>query len=428
MMNLLVTIGKKQHHLSVKPGTPLPEALALLGFPIALPCGGKGSCGKCRVKATGQLSPITPAERRCLSAGELRNGLRLLCQTAVLGEARIELPEESAEIVVEGVSAMPQNRPIDGKALCAALDIGTTTVAARLYVAEELESSPIASAGRRNPQAAFGADVLSRMERAQAGDAPALRGCIIDCLDDLLTELMQMAQARPAQIRELVITGNTAMLYLLTGRDTACLSKAPFLPEHLFGDEITAEALGLHAVKASRVYLPHCASAFIGADCLCAMLACGMTEAEAPCALLDLGTNGELAVFNGTELWCASTAAGPAFEGAGLTMGMPAVPGAINHVERKGFRIGCTAIGGEGDLWLRADRRGGGLAAERRFGCGGLPSAGRASFSSDGVRNRRRARRALRGHRRFAHTGGYPRVAGGESRRLRGPTNAARSC
>ena len=134
--------------------------------------------------------------------------------------------------------------------------------------------------------------------------------------------------------------------YLLTGRDTACLSKAPFLPEHLFGDEITAEALGLHAVKASRVYLPHCASAFIGADCLCAMLACGMTEAEAPCALLDLGTNGELAVFNGTELWCASTAAGPAFEGAGLTMGMPAVPGAINHVERKGFRIGCTAIGG----------------------------------------------------------------------------------
>lgn len=177
MMNLLVTIGKKQHHLSVKPGTPLPEALALLGFPIALPCGGKGSCGKCRVKATGQLSPITPAERRCLSAGELRNGLRLLCQTAVLGEARIELPEESAEIVVEGVSAMPQNRPIDGKALCAALDIGTTTVAARLYVAEELESSPIASAGRRNPQAAFGADVLSRMERAQAG------GCTPPCGD-----------------------------------------------------------------------------------------------------------------------------------------------------------------------------------------------------------------------------------------------------
>ena len=138
---------------------------------------------------------------------------------------------------------MPQNRPIDGKALCAALDIGTTTVAARLYVAEELESSPIASAGRRNPQAAFGADVLSRMERAQAGDAPVRDG-IIDCLDDLLTELMQMAQARPAQIRELVITGNTAMLYLLTGRDTACLSKAPFLPEHLFGDEITAEAWG----------------------------------------------------------------------------------------------------------------------------------------------------------------------------------------
>lgn len=185
-------------------------------------------CGKCRAKASGQLSPVTPKERRCLSAEELRSGLRLLCQTSVLGDARIELPEEGAGIVVEGVSAMPQNKLPDGQALCAAVDIGTTTVAARLYVAGKPESGPAASAGRRNPQAAFGADVLSRMERAQAGDASVLRERILLCIDELLTELLQAAEARPAQLRELVITGNTAMLYLLTGRDTACLSKAPF--------------------------------------------------------------------------------------------------------------------------------------------------------------------------------------------------------
>lgn len=350
MMNLLIKIGQKEHHLSVKPGTPLPEALALLGFsmglPLALPCGGKGSCGKCRAKASGQLSPVTPAELRCLSAEELRNGVRLLCQTTVLGDACIDLPEKGAELVVEGVAALPQHKLSEGDALCAAIDIGTTTVAAQLYTVEGPRDRPAASAGRRNPQAAFGADVLSRMERAQAGEASVLRECILICMDELLTELLQGAGARPAQLRELVITGNTAMLYLLTGRDTTCLSKAPFLPEHLFGEEITAAALGLHAAENCRVYLPRCASAFIGADCLCAMLACGMAEAEAPCALLDLGTNGEMAVFNGAALWCASTAAGPAFEGAGLAMGMPAAPGAIDHVERKGFRISCTAIGG----------------------------------------------------------------------------------
>ena len=147
--------------------------------------------------------------------------------------------------------------------------------------------------------------------------------------------------------------------------------------------------------------------------------------------LLDLGTNGELAVFNGTELWCASTAAGPAFEGAGLTMGMPAVPGAINHVERKGFRIGCTAIGGVpakgicGSGLIDAAavlRQSGVLDAEGSLQREGHPF--RAMVCEIGGA----PRRALRGHRRFAHTGGYPRVAGGESRRLRGPTNAARSC
>ncbi len=346
-MKLVVKAGTKQYILSIKPGTPLPEALARPGFPVALPCGGKGSCGKCRIKASGLLSPITPAERRCLSENELRQGIRLLCQTAAMGDAWVELPDGGTDIVVAGVSSeQGGGRSNAQSADTAAIDIGTTTVAARLYAAENPGTgAAVASAGRRNPQAAFGADILSRMERAQAGDALALRKSIVSCINGLLAELLQMVQGNPGQLRNLVITGNTAMLYLLTGRDTACLSKAPFLPEHLFGEEITAGDLGLHTAPACRVYLPRCASAFIGADCLCAMLACGMARATEPCAMLDLGTNGEIAVFDGASFWCASTAAGPAFEGAGISMGMPAVPGAIDHVERKGFRIACTAIG-----------------------------------------------------------------------------------
>lgn len=347
-MKLVVKAGEKQYIRSVEPGTPLPEALGGLGFPLSLPCGGRGACGKCRIKASGHLSPVTPAERRCLSDHELRSGFRLLCQTEALGDAYIELPDGGVDIVVAGASASPGETPVvAAPAYTAAVDIGTTTVAARLYAAGAAGAPPVAAAGRRNPQAAYGADVLSRMGRAQAGDARDLQKSILACVDELLAELLQQAHGEPAQLQELVITGNTAMLYLLTGADTNCLSRAPFRPDTLFGTELDAARLGLHAAPSCRVYLPPCASAFIGADCLCAMLACGMPEAEEPCAMLDLGTNGEIAVFTGSAFWCASTAAGPAFEGAGIAMGLPAVPGAIDRVERKGFRIICSTIGGE---------------------------------------------------------------------------------
>lgn len=343
-MKLVITAGEKQHTVHVEPGTPLAEALARPGFCAALPCGGKGSCGKCRVKASGALSPVTPAERRRLSGEELRCGVRLLCQTTVLGDAQVVLPAgETDAIVVAGASGGHTRPPEAARAYKAAVDIGTTTVAARLYTSGEGE--PVAFAGRRNPQAAFGADVLSRMERAQAGEARALRESICSCVDELLAELLQGARASHGQLAEIVVAGNTAMLYLFTGIDTACLSRAPFLPETLFGTELDAAALGLRAPLDCRVYLPPCASAFIGADCLCAMLACGMAQAQEPCAMIDLGTNGEMAVFTGAGFWCASTAAGPAFEGAGITMGMPAVPGAIDHVKRQGFRVACTTIG-----------------------------------------------------------------------------------
>lgn len=346
-MKLVVKTRTEQHIFSVEPGTPLSQAMADPGLSIVLPCAGRGSCGKCRIKASGALSPITPAERRFLSTDELNRGIRLLCQTVVLGDACVELADHDADIVVEGASSAKAGSQTSAQGYVAAVDIGTTTVAACLYAARDNGAAPVASAGRRNPQAAFGADVLSRMEQAQAGASRALRESILSCVDEILTELLRKEQIENTQLKEIVIAGNTVMLYLLTGADTICLSRAPFLPETLFGEVLNAGRLGLQAAPSSRVYLPRCASAFIGADCLCAMLACGMPDAEEPCAMIDLGTNGEIAVFTGSAFWCASTAAGPAFEGAGITMGMPAVPGAIDHVERKGFRIACTTIGGE---------------------------------------------------------------------------------
>lgn len=346
-MKLTVKTGAKQIAFSVEPGTPLPQALAQPGLFVTLPCGGAGRCGRCRIKASGALSPPTAAERRLLSEAELRAGVRLLCQAVALGDACVELSGETERMEIAG-DAQPQGgavHPVRAQAYAAAVDLGTTTVAARLYALTEAGGAVVASAGRGNPQAAFGADVLTRMQRAQAGDAVTLQESAGDCIDGLLGQLLQTAGVEAGRLTELVITGNTAMLSLLTGEDTACLAKAPFRARRLFGEAVDAWRLGLRAAPGCRVYLPRCASAFIGADCLCAMLACGLTQAKEPCALIDLGTNAEMVLFDGSAFWCASAAAGPAFEGGGISMGMMALPGAIDHVERKGFQIRCSTIG-----------------------------------------------------------------------------------
>lgn len=123
----------------------------------------------------------------------------------------------------------------------------------------------------------------------------------------------------------MVITGNTTMLYLLTGHDLFPLSHAPFVADALFGAEGT--------LFGKRCYYPPCLHAFVGADTVCAVLVSGMTEKKETALLCDIGTNGEIALWHKGCLYVASTAAGPAFEGAGIRCGCNSIPGAIDHIE-----------------------------------------------------------------------------------------------
>lgn len=121
-----------------------------------------------------------------------------------------------------------------------------------------------------------------------------------------------------------VVTGNTTMLYLLTGRSPACLSCAPFRADTLFG--------AWHTLWGRAAYLPRCMDAFVGADITCAVLASGMCQREETALLMDIGTNGEIALWHGGKLYVTSTAAGPAFEGAGISCGCGSITGAIDGV------------------------------------------------------------------------------------------------
>ena len=141
----------------------------------------------------------------------------------------------------------------------------------------------------------------------------------------------------------MVITGNTAMLYLLTATPPDALSRAPFIADRLFGELVPARGLGLDCD--AQVYLVRCMSAFVGADITSALLASGICRQDDTRMLIDIGTNGEMAIRHNGRLYCCSTAAGPAFEGAGLSMGMPGEVGAIDHVTLDGDRLAAHVIG-----------------------------------------------------------------------------------
>lgn len=310
----------------------------------ALPCGGHGKCGKCQVTASGALSALSRTEREMLSPDRIRAGIRLACCATVEGDCTVRLAADGQGQKIRIAGDMPEIllHPAFSK-YGVAVDIGTTTLAARLYNSEGVL---LAEASRLNPQSSYGADVISRIEAALQGEESALATVIRGAVDGLLTELASAASIASADIDGVVITGNTVMLHLLTETSVEPLSHAPFAANRLFGETLTAGGLSLTApAPATEIYLPPCAASFVGADIVTALLASRICKNPATALLVDIGTNGEMALWHRGKLSFCSTAAGPAFEGAGISMGMGGKSGAIDRVELQEGALVAHVIG-----------------------------------------------------------------------------------
>lgn len=295
----------------------LDDVLHENGIYTAHPCGGWGSCGKCAVELRGEVSEPNDAERRA--------GMRLSCQAVLLGDAEVILPDAAVGHRIETATAehIAALHPMEGS-FGAAVDIGTTTIAVKAY---ELSTGKyIGTAAGLNPQGAIAADVMGRIAAAMRGEGERLREQVTKKLDELLREAM--GGALPDSM---VITGNTTMLYLLVGLDPTSLSRAPFIADTLFNLE--TEILNVKA------YLPPCMNAFVGADITTAVLASGMCKSNSTSLLCDIGTNGEMALWKDGRLYVTSTAAGPAFEGAGISCGCGSVSGAVDRVWTENGRL-----------------------------------------------------------------------------------------
>ncbi|HIW73637.1 MAG TPA: DUF4445 domain-containing protein [Firmicutes bacterium] len=342
---VLLTCGGVRRELPFERPVRIAELLNRHRLPLDLPCGGRGICRRCRVTARGALSPLTDEERESLSPEEIQRGVRLACLAVVEGAAWIEAPDGTAMEVIEAAGEMPEY-PLDPPAgeYGAAIDIGTTTLVASLYRLGERE--PRGTLCRKNPQAAFGADVISRIGRALEGEGGALADAVSGALDGMLRTLAARCGIPAGAVSAAVAAGNTTMLYLLARESPEPLSHSPFTLTRPFGETLPAAALGLPFLGETPVRLPRCLSAFVGADITCAVLAGELTTREGNTLLADIGTNGEIALSSGGRLFACSTAAGPAFEGGGVRMGMNAARGAIDGVSLEDGEIRCTVLGG----------------------------------------------------------------------------------
>ena len=403
---VLVTFQPSGKTVYVLKGTRLVEAAAGAGITLDVPCGGEGTCGKCRVIVRRGACPATPAELELLSEQELAGGYRLACQSLVCGPTTVEIPESSLlaahhkiltqsqtatglstdpvihkryvempppdrtddradlarlsdavgpleadlELVrkipgllrdsnYRGTAVLADGRLIDfepgnteAECFAVALDIGTTTLVAMLL--DLNGGAELGVASRLNPQTSFGDDVLSRIlhAREKPQGLNELHETVIEAVDDMIGELAEQAAVRRERIYEATFSGNTTMQQLLCRIDPRWLGEVPFVAA--VGDRVLAPAvrLGIHIHPRGRVYVMPIIGGFVGGDTVSGIIAAQLNEAEGPTLLVDIGTNGEIVLFADGKLLAAATAAGPAFEGAGISHGMRGSTGAVEKV------------------------------------------------------------------------------------------------
>jgi uncharacterized 2Fe-2S/4Fe-4S cluster protein (DUF4445 family) len=334
---------------------PLSAVLGREGYPLNTRCGERGLCGGCEIGLIeGSLRRMADGEpvhaggaahvKACqvrLGAGdvELAVPVRSLMshEPSVVAEFRLNIPWGCDPLV-------------PGARYGAAVDVGTTTIA--LLLCNLATSAVIGAASAFNAQIRFGEDVLTRIQRC-SGDPDALgrlqRAVAAETIAPLLRDACRQSGVAPGEVDAMSVAGNTTMLHLLAGVDPTPMGVHPFRPTFLEHRTLRPRDLGLEfGGAAARVHLLPGPAAYVGSDLAAGIVATGMLYDDGPVLLIDVGTNGEIIAKLGGRLVGCATAAGPAFEGAGLTSGTRAVKGAIERVRLRTepFAADLGVIGG----------------------------------------------------------------------------------
>ncbi len=301
---------------------------------VEFPCGGTGICGGCAVRPLSGDLPVSTEDKTAFRSDEIAAGWRLACQARAEEPLVLECRQGRMDVLTDDTLLRGQGK----HGLAIAIDLGTTTIAAQMI---DLESGGVLGVCTAlNPQMQAGADVMSRIRAVLMG---------ADLCTMVRAELgamvSRLAGERAREVCDVLIVGNTVMHHLFCGLDVEPLAFAPFVTPYLESRCFMPADLGWPLRGSCTIRFAACIGSFVGADILAGIVATGIAEGEELAALIDLGTNGEIAIGNRHRMLCASTAAGPAFEAGCIRMGMRAAPGAIAHVARVGGALRTSVIG-----------------------------------------------------------------------------------
>lgn len=310
--------------ITAKKGRNLMESLVDHSIFLRSDCGGKGSCGKCRVETIGENG-----DRKSVTS----------CNFKVVENLNIEIPETSllsSHVITKAPVVFPDSfkaRKVDStqpERYGIATDLGTTTIA--IYLCEINSGTVISSVAVKNPQALYGDDVMSRIGSINQNkdNLQYLQKLVVNAMEWGINELIK-AQKNVIEISRIVTVGNPAMIHILAGVDPGSIGVSPYQPAFNDARQLNTKDLGFSFPNISLQILPQ-VSGFIGGDILSAGLAVDFTHQPEGTLLIDLGTNGELLLKGKDSLFATSCATGPAFEGASLSCGTQAIPGAINNI------------------------------------------------------------------------------------------------
>ena len=323
MSTLTILENGKSADLSFANGENLLSFLRTHGYFVDAPCGGNGTCGKCRV-----LMRVGKTEQTVLA-----------CQTVLTQDCIATLPHRSSDLSWNDSAGTLHFVP-GRTGLGAAIDLGTTTVAVKLY--DLADGAHLGTETAWNVQKAFGADVIARIgcciERA---DGLALLGdAIRGQIHELLQTLCRKSGRFFGEITEIFLAGNTVMQHIFADLSPASIASAPFTPLSLFDSGTPYVFDGI------PVYLSPCVAGYVGGDITTGLLSTKLHERKGKSLFIDVGTNGEMALGGRDGFVCCAVASGPAFEGAGIECGMSASFGAIHRVELTCDGLTYEVLGG----------------------------------------------------------------------------------
>jgi uncharacterized 2Fe-2S/4Fe-4S cluster protein (DUF4445 family) len=293
----------------------------------------------------GEASKLTHYEHERLNVGQVASGIRLACQVTLLGHAGVTLInpliiEALDTINIHSSITMPNAR------YAVAVDLGSTQL--RMSLWDYVNQLRVAGYCGFNPQAYYGTDILNRLTAATTDKAAGLRmgELIQDTIERVVTEWIDV---KNIPITEILVVGNTAMLALLANSHVERLLQPEYWT-HSLNCSLSFSTLRQTQIPIAIVQP---VAGFVGSDILLGLLAVGLTHSAGSALFIDFGTNTEIVLWHQDRLWLTSVPGGPAFEGCGISCGVAAEQGAINHVdydavteEFRGALIGTGEIKG----------------------------------------------------------------------------------